>query len=179
MSEKYKTTEDQPYFLTITLQGWVDLFTKREYSDLIVSSLRFCHLTKGLVIHEFVIMSSHLHLIVQHENADLSAVIRDFKKHTARVIIEALEKSENESRREWILRLFKYYAKNLKQNKTYAVWRKSNRPVVLGNADVYTRCKTYIHENPVKAGLVTEPVSWLHSSACVDNPLADILGKNE
>lgn len=120
-------------------------------------------------------MSSHLHLILQHHNADLPAVIRDFKKHTARTIIQTLEKSESESRKEWILRLFKYYATNKKQNKVYSVWRKSNHPILLNNPHIYNRCKTYIHENPVKAGLVTNPASWLHSSACIDNSLADIL----
>lgn len=177
MSEKYKADDDHPYFVTITLQGWIDLFTRSEFADIIIDSLRYCHLNKGLIVHEFVIMSSHVHLIIQNEAAELSAIIRDFKKFTAKTIIGKLENHESESRKEWILRLFRYYAKFKRQNKTYSIWRKSNRPIVLDNAERYTRCVHYIHQNPVKAGLVVDAHHWFYSSAFDENPLANVLGK--
>ncbi|MFY0674422.1 MAG: hypothetical protein JXQ87_13555 [Bacteroidia bacterium] len=75
-------------------------------------------------------------------------------------------KTDNaESKREWALRLFKNYPKNLKMNKDYAVWRESNRPIVLDNPEIYERCIDYMYLNPVKVGLVLAPNHWLYSSA--------------
>ena len=175
MSEKYKANDDLPYFVTMTFQGWVDLFTREVYRELFVDALMHCHIKKGLIIHEYVIMSNHAHLILQNRSSRLSEIIRDFKAHVAREVLKRLKTDNSESRREWALRLFKYYAKYLKQNKDYAIWRKSNRPIVLDNSELYERCMDYIHLNPVKAGLVLAPNHWLYSSACNENPINKIL----
>ena len=177
MSEQYKANTDYPYFVTFTLNGWVDLFTRSSYCQILLDSLLHCHVSKGLVIHEFVIMSNHAHFIFQHDDARLAAILRDFKSFTAMEIIKALKTDEQESRREWILRLFKYYAKYQKQNTQYSVWKKTSKPIELPDVDRYTRCKEYIHQNPVKAGWVADPAHWLNSSACPTNSLATTLGK--
>jgi REP element-mobilizing transposase RayT len=72
------------YFLTFTVVGWVDLFTRKECRDIIIESLKYCQKNKGLVLNAYVIMSSHKHLIARAEenSSVLSAIIRDFKKHT-------------------------------------------------------------------------------------------------
>ncbi|MCB0737464.1 MAG: transposase [Bacteroidetes bacterium] len=177
MSEKYKANTDHPYFITLTIQGWIDLFTRHQYTEIVTESLKHCYKKKNLVIHEYVVMSNHIHLILQNDDARLPDILRDMKRHIANAITDLLAADEKESRREWILKLFKYYAKYLKQNEQYVVWRKTNKPIVLDNQDIYNRCKVYIHQNPVKAMLVTEPHHWLYSSANADNPLAVILGK--
>jgi hypothetical protein len=48
-------------------------------------------------------MSNHIHLIANSSLGELSNTIRDFKKFTAKNIIEG-----NESRKEWILNRFQY-----------------------------------------------------------------------
>ena len=47
MSEKYKAKDDLPYFVTMTFQGWVDLFTREVYRELFVDALLHCHKEKG------------------------------------------------------------------------------------------------------------------------------------
>ena len=36
------------YFLTETIVGWIDLFTRKEYSLLIIDSLKYCQQHKNL-----------------------------------------------------------------------------------------------------------------------------------
>jgi len=123
MSEKYKIIDSsQPHFITITIIDWVDVFTRYNYSELIIESLNFCHKTKGLKIHAFVIMSSHIHLIASSNQIPLEEIIRDFKKHTSREIIKLI-KEINESRREWLLNKFSYAADRIKRGKNYKVWQ--------------------------------------------------------
>ena len=104
MSEKYKFVDDKGmYHVTLTIVHWIDLFTRKEYAYDIIKSLRFCQENKGLKIHAWVIMPSHLHMIVSSERVPLSDIMRDFKKFTNKKIIESIQ-SINESRREIMLK---------------------------------------------------------------------------
>ncbi len=86
MSEKYKFNDpDGIYFVTLTIVFWIDLFTRRDYKDMIIESLKFCQCTKGLKIHAWCIMSSHIHLIISRSGqTSLSEILRDFKKYTSK-----------------------------------------------------------------------------------------------
>ena len=116
MSEKYKFTDpDGIYFVSPTIIHWIDLFTRKEFRHIIIDSLKYCQEKKGLVVHAYCIMPSHLHLIISSEGESLSGVIRDFKKHTNREIIKVLERT-NESRKKWLLNAFFKAASKIKRN---------------------------------------------------------------
>lgn len=65
------------YFVTFTVHQWVDVFTRKDYVDVLLENLRYCQLHKGLKIYAWDIMSNHCHLIVRTEGFKLSDVIRD------------------------------------------------------------------------------------------------------
>lgn len=88
------------HFVTFTVVEWVDVFTRKEYRDIIIESLKFCQKEKELLLHGWCIMSNHVHLIASAKNENLSDILRDFKKFTSKKIIAAIEKSETESRRD-------------------------------------------------------------------------------
>ena len=95
MSEKYKFTDgDGIYFVTPTIVGWADLFTKQEYCEIILDSLHYCQKNKGLIVHAWCIMSSHLHLIISSTQNNLPGILRDFKTFTSKSIIEEIKQPE-------------------------------------------------------------------------------------
>ena len=101
---------DGIYFVTSTVVEWVDAFTRSRYSDIVVESLRHCIERKGLVLHAWVIMPNHIHLIISRRGEhSLSDIMRDFKKYTSTQIVEAIE-TIPESRRNWMLWIFKQAA---------------------------------------------------------------------
>ena len=112
MSHQYRVRNpEEIHFVTFTIVDWVDIFTRPAYKELIIESLKYCQQHKGLEIYAFCLMTNHLHLLVSANTpANLPDIIRDFKKHTNKQIIE-LVKTENESRRDWILYRFQYHAK--------------------------------------------------------------------
>jgi len=72
-------------FLTLTIVDWIDLFTRATYSEIILDSLRFCQQNKELVVYAYVIMPSHLHLIVSTDHPNgLAPIIQSFKSYTAK-----------------------------------------------------------------------------------------------
>jgi putative transposase len=90
------------HFVTFTVHQWVDIFTRKIYSEILLDSLRFCQENKCLEIFAWVIMSNHCHLIVKAENENLPDVIRDFRKFTAKKIFRAIQENSQESRKKWL-----------------------------------------------------------------------------
>ena len=68
MSDKYKIREiDKAYFVTLTVIGWIDVFTRKNHKLLVLDSLKYCQNHKGLVIFGWCLMPNHLHMIVRAE----------------------------------------------------------------------------------------------------------------
>jgi len=155
------------HFVTFTTVGWVDLFSRKACADILIDSFRYCMNHKGLVIHAYVVMSNHVHMIATaHETSSgLSAILRDMKKHTAKKLIAGVLKSGKESRKEWLEMVFKYYAKYNKNNGAYQVWQQKNHPKICLHPKFTKQKINYIHQNPVEAGIVDSAEDYLHSSA--------------
>ncbi len=161
----YVQNENETYFITSTIVDWVDVFTRPVYRDIIVDSLKYCQASKGLDIYGWVLMSNHLHAIVEaREGFKLSDILRDFKKFTSKKIIEAI-KQEPESRRDWLLYRFEYAGKFKTNVNNYKVWQDGNHAKECLTAKFMIEKLSYIHENPVRACIVEVPEHYLYSSA--------------
>ena len=66
-------------------------------------------------------------MTIQSQEATLSDLIRDFKKFTAKSILEKIQNSP-ESRREWMLERFKLATESHSRNKNYQLWQYGNHP---------------------------------------------------
>lgn len=165
MSTGYKI-EDQEglYYVTFQIVDWIDIFTRQVYRDIVIDSLKFSQQNKALEIYAFVVMSNHLHLIIRSGIGKLSDTIGEFKSFTAKKILLAIE-MESESRREWILNLFEFAAKQHKRNEKYQVWTHENHPELIYSDNFLFQKINYIHDNPVRAGIVENPEDYLYSSA--------------
>lgn len=173
MSEKYKTFPGGLFFVTLTLVGWIDLFTRYDYCDELINNLNFCIDKKGLRVFSFCIMPSHVHMVatLQDEQKQLSDVLRDFKSFSAKQFLKMINEHPQESRKEWLLHMFAYFAKHNGHNSQYQIWQQHNHPIHLFSNEWVEEKVNYIHQNPVKACLVTEPEAYVYSSA---NPFTKI-----
>ena len=158
MSFAYRVYDQQGiYFVTFTVHQWVDVFTRRSYTDILLENLRYCQQHKGLKIYAWVIMTNHCHLIISAESLKLSDVIRDFKKHTAKKIVEAIEVNESESRKRWLLWL-------LKKDDHIWFWEEGYHGEEVTSKSFFDSKVDYIHLNPVRAGIVEKEEEYLLSS---------------
>ena len=177
MSERYKVIDSSvPTFVTITVVGWIDLFVRRIYTDILDDSLNYCIKNKGLKIHAYVYMTSHIHLIITSEKHELNEIIRDFKKHTSKELIKAIT-DHNESRREWMLKKFAYEAKRIGRATKYKLWKDGFHPVILDTNKKREQRLRYIHYNPIDAGFVKHERDWINSSYLAyeeDNSLMNV-----
>ena len=87
----YKITNPEGiYFVSFAVVEWVDVFTRREYKDIFVESLRFCQDNKQLILYGWCIMTNHVHLIASSGTGTLSDILRDLKKFTSVEIVKAI-----------------------------------------------------------------------------------------
>jgi len=152
------------YFLTFSVVDWVDVFSRKIYRDILLDSLKYCISEKQLAVYGFVIMSNHMHVILRSENEKLSNIIRDFKKFTAQKIL-AMIQSEPESRKEWLLHRFAWNATQHARNSVYQFWTHENHAVEITSRRFFDQKLNYIHENPVRAGIVERAEDYIYSSA--------------
>ncbi len=153
--------ENLTHFLTITIIEWIDIFTKPQYFQIIIDSLKYCQKNKGLLLYEFIIMTNHLHLIIRaKEKYKLSQIISDFKKHTTREILKELEKDN----RRYILNLIKN-SFSKKQNYQNQIWLRENYPEPIINEKFLNEKIKHTYNNPVKKEYVIKQENWLYSSA--------------
>lgn len=167
MPAGYKIYDSQAlHFVTFSTVQWVDALSRPTYKDIVIDSLRYCIVNKGLILYTYVIMSNHVHLIISaKEGVQLSDILRDLKKFTSKHLIEAIENNPQESRRSWMLWLFRAAGQANTNNQNYQFWQQDNHPVQLSDNQMMEQRLYYIHENPVKAGLVLEPHHYVYSSA--------------
>ncbi|MDI5897247.1 REP-associated tyrosine transposase [Flavobacterium yafengii] len=179
-----------PHYITATVVDWIDIFTRQTYRDSIIESLDYCIKNKGMILYGYVIMSNHIHLIIQSEDGKLSDLIRDFKKFTAKNILDKIQ-AVPESRKEWMLERFKLAAEKHTRNKNYQFWQYGNHAEeIYSNKFMWSKLD-YIHLNPVRAGLVEKASHYIYSSASnyindsgllkiekADNPIINVLDSN-
>jgi REP element-mobilizing transposase RayT len=110
-------------------------------------------------------VANHVHVIMRSKDGNLSDVVRDFKKYTAKQIFEIIETSNKESRKEWLEMIFKYHAKFNKRAVKKQFWTHENHAVELNTNEMIESRINYIHENPVRAGWVANAEDYLYCSA--------------
>jgi REP element-mobilizing transposase RayT len=164
MPDSYQIKDQNaPHFLTFQVVGWADIFTRKSCRDIIIESFDYCRKNKNLKIHAYVIMSNHVHCILSTEN-NLSDIVRDFKKFTSKAILKKI-KAPEESRKDWLMMIFKYHAQYNKRNRDVQLWTHENHAVELSTNEMIDSRIEYIHQNPVKAGIVENDYDYLYSSA--------------
>jgi putative transposase len=172
MSRKYKIRDqNKVHFVTFTVIHWLDVFTRQEYRDIFLDSLRYCQKNKGLELYAYCIMSSHIHMIIcRHGDDSLEGIIRDIKKYTSVKIVEAIRNNTQESRRELFIWLFERAGQNNNKNTNFHPdsnrdWQQHSHPIELSTDEMLEQRLNYIHQNPVQAGIVMSPEDYLYSSA--------------
>ena len=113
-------------------------------------------------------MSNHVHILISLQadsNSGFSDIIRDMKKYTAMQTIKSIKENPQESRKDWMMRLFQTAGKYNSNNTNFQFWRQDNHPIQIKSMEQYSKTLDYIHNNPVNSGLVEDPAAYVWSSA--------------
>ena len=140
------------YFVTFAITNWVVLFIRNECKEIVLNSIRFCQEDKDLEVYAWIMMTSHLHLIIGSKGNALSNIMSNLKSHSSEMLHIAIAKNTNESRREWLLPM--YRTEGEKHHNKFQFWQAERHPIALITAKIACQKLVYIHKNPVEAGFV-------------------------
>ena len=118
-------------------------------------------------MYAWVIMSNHIHLIIttKSDDGNISDIIRDFKKFTSKEITKAIQ-TIPESRREWLLNAMSKEAGRIGRAAYYKLWKDDNHAITIDGKVIGIKERIhYIHDNPVRNGLVEKEWDYVYSSA--------------
>lgn len=146
------------HFVTFTVHQWADVFTRSDYVEVFLDNIKYCQSQKGLEVFAWVVMSNHCHLIIRAKNNNLSDIIRDLKKFTAKALYKAIAENPRESRKNWLLKV-------LTHNDNIWFWEEGYHGEEIFSMEFFDSKLYYIHFNPVRAGIVEKEEEYLNSSA--------------
>jgi putative transposase len=131
----------------------------------LIDSWKYCQKEKGLDIYAWVIMTSHVHMIIGSKTNKLEDIVRDMKSYTSRMLKDAIKENIKESRREWLLWLMERAGTKNGNNSNFQFWQQHNQPIELSDNQMMDQKLDYIHNNPVIEGIVEKPEQYIYSSA--------------
>jgi putative transposase len=166
MSRKYKFRDsDKLYFVSFAVVYWIDLFIRDEYKKVVLDSWQYCMANKGMELYGWCIMTSHIHIIIGSHGDKLEKIMQNMKRHTSEMLHKTILNHKGESRKEWMLWLMERAGKKNSNNGDFQLWQQNNNPIELYNLKMAWQKLDYIHNNPVKAGIVEKAEDYLYSSA--------------
>jgi len=111
-------------------------------------------------------MTNHVHLVFRSINGQKpELLIGDLKRCTSQSIVKRIQENQREGNNELYLDYFKKEAEKSSNVKHFQFWRHDNKPIELWSDKVIQQKIDYVHNNPVKKGLVNKAEDYVYSSA--------------
>jgi putative transposase len=155
----FRISKDSPvYYLTSVTKDRLPVFRKTPLADLCCKSFDEARRSGGFLILAYVVMTDHFHAIVYSELKP-SKVLQYLNGISSRRVIDYLKTNGHEAS----LKKLQHEVKD-RQYK-YSLWDHHSNGKLIISEDVLIQKVNYLHQNPVRAGLVSDPMDYRWSSA--------------
>jgi putative transposase len=138
---QHRTAPGCTYFVTTNAWANRSLFRVTETAEIIIEVLLRYRAAGAYLLHEFVLMPNHLHLL-----------LTPGKTTTLEKAMQLIKGGSS-------------YAIHQRRGRRMEIWQPGFHEQTVRDAQDFRRKTEYIHMNPVEAKLVESPQQWPHSSA--------------
>ncbi|MEW5995694.1 MAG: transposase [Candidatus Zixiibacteriota bacterium] len=138
-------------FVTTTVREWTPVFADPTCAETVLAQLVETVTFFDLALAAYVVMPTHLHAVMGLANLQqLSRIMQSFKSLAARRLRPLLRPEDME--------VFDH-------NGRFVFWKQRFDDLVIWSEKQFRTKVEYIHNNPVRAGLVRRSVDYPYSSA--------------
>ncbi len=163
MKWKNIATETNTYFITATITDWQPLFNYETPRRILLDDLVFYKKKYNALIHAFVIMPDHYHLVIYlPELGSLHNWLRDIQSHSANEISKWLR--NNALLDDAYSRMLEVFHSKAQGKAKLMIWKEQARAEAIISNEVFVQKINYIHANPVRRQLIVDPAEWPWSS---------------
>jgi putative transposase len=150
------------WFVTTTIVSFTKVFTEERYFQIAIDNLNFYREKYKFLLLGYVIMPEHVHLLLYSfpHLGTISNIMRDWKWSTAFDIKEQCQQDGRDD----LINQFRSNAQR-RRRRGFQIWMPRFDDVLIYSEEQYRIKLNYIHNNPVKRGLVDKPEDWKYSSA--------------
>ena len=144
--KRFKLSGSAIAFITTTVFEWKPILTQNNLVEILIKELQYISNLDTISILSYVIMPSHIHLLLGFSKIEsLSKTIQMFKSLTSREVkeLQVPELIKND----------------------HKLWKPRFDDLIITSEKQLKIKMEYIHNNPVKARLVTNAEDWKYSSA--------------
>jgi len=132
------------YFITSVTAQRNPIFQDQEIVELLKNTLRSVKQLYPFVMHAYVFLPDHFHLLIKlNQSVTISQIMQSFKRNFT-----------------WNYKKTKGISKSIQ----IGLWQYGSWDHVIRNETDYEKHINYIHYNPVKHGYVSKPEDFAHSS---------------
>jgi REP element-mobilizing transposase RayT len=152
---------DHLYFVTASIVGWKHLLAEPKYSQIVLDSLVWLQKAKRTLLFGFVVMPSHLHLILKPISKTIGETLQDFGSYTAHAILHELRNDKQDD-------LLWFFHKQRRDTRhEHSIWQDIQAKNIY-SFEFLSQKLEYIHSNPVSKDwrLVADRADYKYSSAC-------------
>ena len=152
------------YFITKILHQRIPVFSLSEkYSLIVIDNLKFYREKFGFLLYGFVIMPEHYHIVIDTmEKYSIMKIKEDMNKYISRVIIKDIKTRHPKTLEK--LQIETPVRKGHRPHR-YRLFQKGRYDFEIVTPSKLLEKLEYMHNNPLRAGLVEKPEDYLFSSA--------------
>jgi putative transposase len=160
--EAYRINEGAAlHYLTFSVIDWLPVFVCEDPCQIVTDSLNYCHREKCLRVNAFVIMPTHVHLILFDADFDvqrLQHTLADMRKYTGQQLSDYCEQKMPAP--------FSRALRDISRaDRARQFWQQSRHPEAIYSQQFWRTKIDYLHDNPRRKGLVRDAMQWRFSSA--------------
>lgn len=156
----YTINKDFPcVFLTSVTHDRIPVFATDRLKQIACDAFDEARRSGGIDILSYVIMTDHYHMVARSDKRRPSDIARYMNGISARRIIDYLKECG------FADSLRKLRTLTKKREYRHSVWQHNPDSMLITSESMLIQKVNYIHQNPVRAGLVEGPQDYLFSSA--------------
>jgi REP element-mobilizing transposase RayT len=156
---KYTISIDNPcLYITAVGKDRLPVFRSDKIKQVTCAAIDETRKSCGFLLFAYVLMPDHVHLLTDKPR-EPSVVLQYIKGIISRRVIGWLRENNHESS------LRKLQHKDWKRNHRHSLWQHDSDVFSVTSEATFMQKVNYIHQNPVRAGLVEHSVDYRWSSA--------------
>ena len=153
MAHRFLISHDSPVlFITLVTHNRLPVFQTDTMRELMCKFIAEARQSAGFLLFTYVVMLDHLHLLTNRPSttSDLLRVIKGLTAHRVIDYLKANNYAEHQTR---------------DRNYKHSLWQPEKNVFEIFSQSMFMQKLNYIHQNPVRAGLVERAVDYRWSSA--------------